>query len=260
MPIIHPTAIVHPETIIAETVSIGPFTVIEKDVSIDDGTTVGAHCYFESGAQIGKNNKISHGVVFAAPPQDVGYANEKTGLVVGDNNIIREYATLHRATSITEKTRVGSNCFLMAYSHVAHDCIVGDNVILVNSVQLGGHSIVEDYVIIGGGSQIHQFCRVGAHVMMSGGTGTNKDVPPYVKAGPHPARFAGINAVGLRRRGFSVQTIDAISNCYKTIYNSGMNTSQAVEYVKATFDLIPEVQQIIDFIQASTRGIIPRQH
>ncbi len=259
MPNIHQTAIIHPDAMIADGVSIGPYTVIEKDVSIGEGTSVGAHCYFESGAHVGKNNRISHGVIFAAPPQDIKYAGEKTELFVGDNNIIREYVTLHRATPYSYKTVIGSNCFLMAYSHVGHDCVVGDNVILVNSVQLGGHSVIEDFVIIGGGSQVHQFCKIGEHTILAGASATFKDIPPFIKAALTPAQFGGINSVGLRRRGFSNESVETISKTYKTIYNSGMNISQAVQHLKESADLIPEVLQIIDFIETSTRGIIPRQ-
>ena len=253
---IHPTAIVHPNARIGDLVEIGPFSVIEDDVDIGPGTVVGSYCFIHSGARIAKNVRIFHGSVVAGPPQDLKYAGEKTELFIGEDTVIREFCTLHRGTTYSYKTVLGGHCLLMAYSHVAHDCIIGDNVILANSVQLGGHSIIDDYAIIGGGALIHQFCRVGAHSIMSGGSATNKDIPPFVKAGHYPAQYVGVNTVGLRRRGFTPEAVHNIQDVYRAIYLSGMNVSQALEHVKGNFNMTPEVLLIIRFIEVSTRGIL----
>ncbi|MCB2205713.1 acyl-ACP--UDP-N-acetylglucosamine O-acyltransferase [bacterium] len=256
MPTIHPSAIVDSKAELADNVVIGPFTTVEGDVFIDEGTRIDSHVRIDNGARIGKNCHIHQGVVVSTPPQDLKYANEKTEFHLGDNCTVREYCTLNRATTHSWKTVVGSDCLLMAYVHVAHDCQIGEKVIIANSAQMGGHVIIGDWAIIGGLVALHQFSHVGAHCMIAGGTKVVKDVPPYALAGSWPAKFEGLNSVGLRRRGFSRDTIDAIDRTYRAIYRQGMNVSQAVEWVKENIEDIPEVRLITDFIANSNRGIL----
>jgi len=265
MPTIHPSAIVDSKAEIAEDVVIGPFTTVEADVVIDAGTVIDSHVRVDNGARIGKNCRVHQGTVVATPPQDLKYANEKTEFHLGDNSTVREYCTLNRGTTHSWKSSVGSDCLLMAYVHVAHDCLVGDRVIIANSAQMGGHVLIGDWAIIGGLAAIHQFSHIGAHSMIAGGAKVVKDVPPYVLAGSWPAQFEGLNSVGLRRRGFSREAIDAIDRTYRAIYRSGMNVSQAVDWVKENIEPLPEVQNILDFIAGSDRGIMKlagsgRQH
>ncbi|MBE0645377.1 MAG: acyl-ACP--UDP-N-acetylglucosamine O-acyltransferase [Bacteroidetes bacterium] len=253
---IHPTAIVDPKAEIAEGVVIGPYCTIHADVVIGEGTVLGPHVLVDNGARIGKNCTIHQGTVVATPPQDLKYANEKTEFHLGDNCTIREYCTLNRATTHSWKTSVGSNCLLMAYVHVAHDCQVGSNVIIANSTQMGGHCIIGDQAIIGGLTGIHQFSHIGAHVMIGANSRVVKDVPPYILAGGHPAQFEGLNSIGLRRRGFSRETLALLDDVYASLYRKGMNVSQAVAWIKDNLEQTPEVTFILDFIAASDRGII----
>ena len=256
MPTIHPTAIVDNKAELADDVVIGPFTIVEGDVTIDEGTVIDSHVRVDNGARIGKHCRIHQGTVVATPPQDLKYANEKTEFHIGDNTTVREYCTLNRGTTHSWKSTVGSNCLLMAYVHVAHDCQVGDHVIIANSAQMGGHVIIGDWAIIGGLAAIHQFTHVGAHSMLAGGAKVVKDIPPYVLANSWPAKYEGLNSIGLRRRGFSKEAIDAIDRTYRAIYRSGMNVSQAVEWVKENIEQLPEVKTILDFIANSDRGIL----
>ncbi|MBI5645677.1 MAG: acyl-ACP--UDP-N-acetylglucosamine O-acyltransferase [Ignavibacteriae bacterium] len=256
MPQIHPTAIVNSSAQLADDVIVGPFTIIEADVRIGAGTTLGAHVFVDNGARIGANVKIHQGAVIATPPQDLKYRGEPTEMFVGDNTEIREYCTLNRGTINTRRSSVGKNCFLMAYAHVAHDCTVGDHVILANGAMLGGHTVLGDWVIVGGLTGVHQFAHIGAHAMVGGVSKVVKDVPPYCLAGRLPARFEGLNSIGLRRRGFSRETIDALDAAYRALYNQGMNVSQAVEYIGRNVPMIAEVRSLLEFIAASSRGII----
>ncbi|MDH7515789.1 MAG: acyl-ACP--UDP-N-acetylglucosamine O-acyltransferase [Bacteroidota bacterium] len=253
---IHPTAIVSPKARIAEDATIGPFAIVRDDVDIGPGSSIGPHCLIDDGARIGSNVVIHQGTVVSTPPQDLKYRGEKTELFIGDGTMVREYCTLNRGTSHSLKSVIGKNCFLMAYAHVAHDCMLGDHVIIANAVQMGGHTLIGEYAIVGGSTAIHQFTHIGMHAMIAGGIRIVKDVPPYCLAGNVPARFEGLNSVGLRRRGFPRETIEALHATYRAIYYSGMNVSQGVEYVRRNIPLIPEVQNVLDFIAQSTRGII----
>lgn len=256
MPTIHPTAIVDSAADIADGVTIGPFATVEADVVIGDGTVIGPSVRIDNGARIGSNCTIHQGAVVSTPPQDLKYAGEKTEFHLGDNTVVREYCTLNRGTTHSWKSSVGSNCLLMAYAHVAHDCQVGDNVIIANTVQMGGHVLVGDHAIIGGVSAIHQFTHIGAHVMIAGGVRVVKDVPPYVLAGQWPAQFEGLNSIGLRRRGFSKESLDALDRTYRAIYRQGMNVSQAVEWIRENIEQTEEVKVVLDFIANSDRGLI----
>lgn len=253
---IHPSAIIDKKAELANDVTVGPFTIIDGDVTIDSGCRIDSHVYISNGARIGKNCHIHHGSVIATVPQDIKFGNEKTLLEIGDNTEIREYTTLNRGTLHRGKSTVGKNCFLMAYTHVAHDCIVGDNCILANGVQMAGHVVIEDWVIIGGLTPIHQFCRIGQHAFIGGGLRVTKDVPPYILAADDPLSYKGINIVGLRRRGFKPDTIKNLQRCYRYLYRSHLNTSQAVEKIKSNFNDIPEIKIILEFIEKSERGII----
>ncbi|MDZ7369953.1 MAG: acyl-ACP--UDP-N-acetylglucosamine O-acyltransferase [candidate division KSB1 bacterium] len=253
---IHPTAIVDPKAELGENVSVGPYTIIEGDVQIGDNTTIASQVLIADGARIGSGCRIHHGAVIATLPQDLKFGGEKTTFEIGNNTTVREFCTLNRGTQMRGKSVVGSNCLLMAYTHVAHDCIVGDNVILANAVQLAGHVTVEDWAIIGGLTGVHQFCRIGRHVMVGGHFRVTKDVPPYILASEEPLRFVGLNSVGLRRRGFSEETMRALKHAYRLIYRSNLNVSQAVARIREEVELIPEVLHILEFIEKAERGII----
>ncbi|RCK73095.1 MAG: Acyl-[acyl-carrier-protein]--UDP-N-acetylglucosamine O-acyltransferase [Ignavibacteriae bacterium] len=256
---IHPTAVVSSNATISENVTIGPFTVVEDDVFIGEGTQIGSSALLANGTRVGKNCRISHGAVLGTLPQDLKFGGEVTTLEVGDNTTIREYATLNRGTKAHMKTIVGSNCFLMAYIHVAHDCIIGNNVIIANAVNMAGHVEIEDNVVIGGLTAIHQFVRIGKHAMVGGGLRASKDIPPYILAGNDPMSFEGTNIIGLKRRNFSSETISNIENAYRIIYESGLNVSQAVDKIKKELPMTPEVMDILNFISKSKRGIIGRR-
>jgi len=253
---IHPTAVIAKEAQIGEDVSIGAFSVVEKDVVIEDGVQIGPNVFVDNGARIGKNCKIHKGAVVSTPPQDLKYAGEETLFIIGENTTIREFCTLNRGTIASGKTEIGSNCLLMAYAHVAHDCLIGDHVILANGVQLGGHVTIEEWAIIGGMTPIHQFCKVGQHCMVGGGYRAVQDVPPYITASGEPLKFAGINSIGLRRRGFDSSTVMTIKRVYKLIYRSGLNRSHALQRIREEFEMTPEIEHIINFIESSDRGII----
>ncbi|MCL1821654.1 MAG: acyl-ACP--UDP-N-acetylglucosamine O-acyltransferase [Prolixibacteraceae bacterium] len=208
------------------------------------------------GTRIGKNCKIFPGAVIGAIPQDLKFKGEYTTVEIGDNTTIREFVTVNRGTIAKGKTKVGSNCLLMAYVHIAHDCVVGNNVILVNNSQLAGEVVVDDYAILAGLVAVHQFVRVGSHVMIAGGSLVRKDVPPFIKAGREPLAYVGINSIGLRRRSFNNEKIREIQDIYRCIYQKGLNTSQAVEFIEADMPASPERDEILLFIKDSKRGII----
>jgi UDP-N-acetylglucosamine acyltransferase len=256
--LIHPLTSIHPDSRLASDVKVDPFTVIHKNVEIGSGTWVGSNVTIMPGARIGKNCRIFPGAVISADPQDLKFDNEDTTVEIGDNTTIREFVTVHRGTRDRWTTKVGRNCLIMAYSHIAHDCIIGDNCILGNSSQVAGHVVVGDWVILGGMCAIHQFVRVGPHAFLGGGSLVGKDIPPYIKALRMPLSYAGVNSVGLKRRGFSMDKINHILDIYRVIYNKGMNTSQALEYLEEEFPASDERDEIVGFIRESGRGIIKR--
>lgn len=251
-----PLAYIHPAAKIAPNVVIDPFVTIDANVEIGEGTRIGSNVTIMDGARIGKNCVIFPGAVIAGIPQDLKFRGEDTLAIIGDNTTIRECVTVNRGTAAKGKTVVGSNCLIMAYAHVAHDCIVGDNVILANATQLAGEVIVDNHAIIGGGTLVHQFCHLGAHIMVQGGALINKDIPPFVKAAREPIAYTGINSVGLRRRGFSSETIREIQEVYRYIYMSNLNVTDAIERIEAELPATPERDEIIQFIRNSKRGII----
>ena len=251
-----PLAYVHPEAKVADNVVIEPFVSIDKDVVIGEGTRIGSSVTIMPGVRIGKNCRIFPGAVIGAEPQDLKFRGEYTTVEIGDNTTIREYVTINRGTVAKGKTVVGSNCLLMAYVHVAHDCVVGNNVILVNGTQLAGEVVIDDFAILGGMSAVHQFVHVGSHVMISGGSLVRKDVPPYIKAGREPLAYVGINSIGLRRRNYSNEKIREVQEIYRYIYQKGLNISQAVEIIEAEMPASPERDEVLLFIKDSKRGII----
>ncbi len=255
---IDPRAIVSPKAELGSNVSIGPFTIVEDFAVIGDGTTIAANALIGTGARIGKDCKIHHGAIVGHEPQDLKYRGEKTTCELGDRTVVREYATLHRGTGDGGRTIIGSDGFIMGYVHIAHDCIIGNNVILANAAMIAGHCVVEDYVIIGGITPVHQFVHIGQHSMIGGGLRVPKDVPPYILAGQEPLIFQGLNSVGLRRRGFSPKAIEGLEKAFSLIYNSKLNVSQAVSRIKEDPVLvhIEEVQNVLAFIAGSTRGIL----
>lgn len=253
---LQPLAYINPNAKIGPGVRIDPFAVIHANVEIGEGSWIGSNVTIMDGARIGKNVKIFPGAVISAIPQDLKFAGEDTLAVIGDNVTIREFVTVNRGTKDRWKTVVGNNTLLMAYVHIAHDCIVGNNCILANGATLAGHIIVSDYAIIGGLTAVHQFVHVGAHTMISGGSLVRKDVPPYTKAGREPLSYVGVNSVGLRRRGFSADKIQEIQEIYRYLYLKGHNVSRSIDVIEAELTATPERDEIIDFARNSKRGIM----
>ncbi len=251
-----PLAYVHPAAKIAPSVVIDPFVTIDANVEIGEGTRICSNVTILEGARIGRNCTIFPGAVIGAIPQDLKFRGEDTLAIIGDNTTIRECVTVNRGTAARGRTSVVNNCLIMAYSHVAHDCAVGDNVIISNATQLAGEVVVDSFAVIGGGTLVHQFCHIGPHVMIQGGALVNKDIPPYVKAAREPISYAGINSIGLRRRNFSNDTIRDIQEIYRYLYLSGLNVSDAVERIEAELPATKERDEIILFVRNAKRGII----
>jgi len=249
-------AFIHPDATIGKEVTIEPFAYIGGNVVIGDGTWVGPNSTILDGARIGKNCKIFPSAVVSGIPQDLKFRGEETTAEIGDNTTVREGVTVNRGTAAVGKTVVGNNCLLMAYSHIGHDCAVGNNCIIGNATAMAGEVKVDDWAIISGGSLVHQFSRIGAHVMIGGGSKIRTDVPPFIKADRDPLSYLGLNSVGLTRRGFEKERIDEIHNIYRVIYQNGMNITQALEEVEKQFKESTDRNYIIEFIRSSERGII----
>lgn len=252
---IHKTAIVSPKAELADDVVVGPFSIIEDDVIVGKGTVIDSSVVLASGAVLGENIKVSHGAVIGTKPQDLKFEGEETKAYIGDNTVIREYVTVNRGTKATGFTRVGKDCLLMAYSHTAHDCHIGDNVILANAVNLAGHIEIDDFAILGGVLPVHQFVKIGTHAMIGGGFRVPQDVCPYALMGGYPLKVVSVNKIGLKRRGFSREVLLALDQAFKILFFSGLNTTQAVERIKNEMEIIPEIQVIFDFIKRSERGL-----
>lgn len=252
----YPLTNIHPGAKIAENVIIEPFSTIMDDVEIGEGTWIGPNVTIMKGARIGKNCKVFPGAVISAEPQDLKYHGEESYTYIGDNTVIRECVTINRGTEALGYTKVGDNCLIMATVHVAHDCVVGNHVILVNGVALAGHIEIDDWAIIGGMSPVHQFTKIGKHALVAGGTLVRKDVPPYVKAARNPISYMGINSVGLRRRGFTSEKIAEIQNIYRILFQKKLNMTQAVSMIETEMNATPERDEIIQFVTESSRGIM----
>ena len=247
---------IHPDAKIGQNVEIGPFVYIDKDVEIGDGTVVMSHATILSGARIGKNVTIFPNAVISAVPPDLKFRGEVTTAVVGDNTTVRECVTINRGTASKGTTIVGSNCLLMAYSHIAHDCKLGDNIIIGNASQIAGEVVIDDYAILSGSVLVHQFSHIGAHVIVQGGSRVGKDVPPYVTAGRDPLAYVGLNIVGLRRRGYTKEQISDIQNIYRLLYQSGLNTTQALMKIEEEIPESVEKEAVVSFLKSSERGLI----
>ena len=253
---IHQLTAVDPRAKIGKNVTIEPFTTIGANVTVGSDTWIGPNVTIMENVKIGKNCKIFPGTVIGAVPQDLKFDGEDTQVIIGDGTTLRECVTINRGTKALGYTKIGNNCLIMATSHVAHDCIVGDNVIIANGCGIAGHVEIGDFVVMGGLSAVQQFGKIGKHVMVSGGSLIRKDIPPYVKVAREPKSYAGINSVGLRRRGFTNDKIFEIQKIYRAIFQMKMNTTQAIEFIEK--EMLPTVErdEIIQFIQNSPRGIV----
>jgi UDP-N-acetylglucosamine acyltransferase len=250
-----PLAYIHPDAKIGANVTIEPFAVVHENTVLGDDCYIYSHAVIHSGARLGKGVRIFNGAVVSGIPQDLKFSGEDSTAELGDYTTVRECATINRGTKAYGKTVVGKHSLIMAYAHVAHDCILGDHVILVNSVALAGHVEIGEFAILGGLSAVHQFVHIGAHAMIGGGALVRKDVPPFIKVAKEPLSFEGVNAIGLERRGFTPDQIDRIHHAYRLLYQSGLNTTQAVDRI-AEEAQGPEIEAILSFVQAAERGIV----
>jgi UDP-N-acetylglucosamine acyltransferase len=249
------TALIAPGAQLGEDVTIGPYAVVGANVIIGDRTVIGPHVVLEGWTRIGSDCKIHPGAVIGSDPQDLKFSGGRSWVRIGDRNVVREYVTIHRATDEDDETTVGNDNLLMAYVHVAHNCVVGNHVILANAVMLAGHVVVEDHAIIGGMTPVHQFVRIGAHAFIGGGSRIPQDIPPFVRCAGNPLRVAGLNSVGLTRRGFPPAVVAELKRAYRIIYRSDLNVSQGVEKVRTELESFPEVRAFVQFIESSERGI-----
>jgi UDP-N-acetylglucosamine acyltransferase len=252
---IHPSAIISPKANLADSVSVGPYTIISDNVSVGADTKIGAHCVIEGNTSIGKNCEIFTGAVIGSRPQDLKFKDEKVFLEIGNNNIIREYCTLNPGTSEGSKTIVGDDNLLMAYSHVAHDCRVGNGCVLANNSTLAGHVSIQDKAVIGGLVAIHQFVRIGMLAIIGGCSKVVQDIPPFSTCDGHPARVYGLNLIGLRRRGISHEAIKKIDQAFKLIFNSGLSAKHALDRVEKEIEKTEEIIYLVDFVKSSERGL-----
>jgi UDP-N-acetylglucosamine acyltransferase len=254
--VVHPGAFVDERAELGVGVSIGPGAVIGPHVRIGDRTSIGSHALVTGWTTIGRDCRIHHGAVAGSPPQDLKYRGDAPShLVIGDQTELREYVTANLATEPGATTRIGSHCLLMAYAHVAHNCVVGDHVVVANAVQFAGYVTVEDWAIVGGGSLVHQFARIGCHAMVGGGSRVPQDVAPYIKVAGSPPRLAGVNRVGLERRGFSRETCDALDGAYRVLFRKGLIVAEAVSELRATWPGVSEVEHLARFAETSVRGL-----
>ncbi len=247
---------IDPKAELGTNVHVDPFTMIHENVVIGENSWIGSNVTIFPGARIGKNCKIFPGAVIAGIPQDLKFQGEDSTVVIGDNTTIRECVTISRGTVDKQTTIIGSNCLLMAYVHVAHDCVIGNYVIIANSVQIAGHVSIDDWAIVGGSSAVHQFVKIGMHSMVSGGSLVRKDVPPFTKAAREPLSYAGVNSLGLRRRGFSSDSIAHIQEVYRFLFLNSMNNSKALEEIEVNLPATKERDEILNFIRSSERGVM----
>jgi UDP-N-acetylglucosamine acyltransferase len=254
-PQVHPTAIVDEAAELGEGCIVGPYCIVGPGVSIGARARLAGHVVVERDTRIGQDCRIGYGAALGTDPQDLKYAGESTRLEVGDRTVIREYATLNRGTSASGLTRVGSDCMLMSYVHVAHDCMLGDHVILSNAVNMAGHVSIGDWAIVGGMTPIHQFVRIGAHAFIGGQSRISKDIPPYVKAAGIPVELYGLNSVGLQRRGFSEEVRRELKRAYRLFFGSTHNTTQALARAREELRSLPEVEAFLTFFESSERGV-----
>jgi UDP-N-acetylglucosamine acyltransferase len=253
---IHRTALIDTTAQLGTDVSVGPYSIVGPHVTVGDRSALGAHVVLERNARLGEGVKVGHGTVIGSDPQDLKYKGEETWVEVGDGTIIREYCTINRGSTATGKTTVGERCFLMTYVHVAHDCVVGNDVIIANGVQMAGHVTVDDRAIISGVVPIHQFVRIGTYAFVGGASRVNQDVPPYTKAAGNPVHLYGLNSVGLQRAGFSPETKLALKRAYRLVFNSDLTVSQGIARARIELPQVPEVETFLSFIETSQRGVM----
>jgi UDP-N-acetylglucosamine acyltransferase len=254
--VVHPTAIVHDSAQLGQDVEIGPFSIVGPEVTIGDGVTIANGVVIQKNTRIGRGCRIFTGAVLGTEPQDLKYRGEKTWLEIGENTTIREYVTLNLGTAASGRTIIGKNALIMTYAHVAHDCVIGDHVILANAVNIAGHVEIDDYTYIGGVVPIHQFCKIGCHVMVGGGFRVTQDICPYMRVAGYPLRVIGVNTIGLERKGVSPETIQTLKQAHKMLFRSKLNISQAVQKISSELPLTDEIKDILRFIERSERGLI----
>jgi UDP-N-acetylglucosamine acyltransferase len=253
---IHPTAVISPDAEIAADVEIGAFAIIGEGCTIGAGCVIAPRATLERNVTLGRSVRVGIGTILGGAPQDLKYAGEETTVEIDDDTVIREYATINRGTAHSFKTTVGKNCLLMSYVHIGHDCRIGDSVILSNVVQLAGHVAIEDKAIISGMSAVHQFARIGRHSFIGGMSRVSKDIPPFLKAVGSPVKLYGLNTVGLQRAGMDEATILGLKRAYRLLFRSDLNLSQAIERVQSELEPLPEVKELVGFLEASDRGVV----
>ena len=253
---IHPTAIIAPDAEIAENVEIGAFAIIGEGCTIGAGSIIAPRATLERNVTLGDSVMVGIGSILGGAPQDLKYAGEETTVEIGEGTVIREYVTINRGTAHSFKTTVGNNCLLMSYVHIAHDCRIGNNVILSNVVQLAGHVTIEDRAILSGLSAVHQFARIGHHSFIGGMSRVSKDIPPFLKAVGNPVKLYGLNTIGLQRSGMDEGTIRELKRAYRLLFRSDLNVTQAIERAQTEIEPLPEVLELIRFVEASERGVV----
>ena len=253
---IHRTAIVDPTAHLGADVAVGPYAIVGPHVTVGERTSIAAHVVIERNTRIGAGVKVGYGTIIGNDPQDLKYKGEETWVEIGDGTIIREYCTINRGTTATGKTAIGQRCFIMTYVHIAHDCVIGNDVILANGIQMAGHVSVEDRAIVSGLVPIHQFVRIGTYAFVGGGSRVNQDVPPFTKAVGNPVHLYGLNSVGLQRAGFSPDVKLALKRAYRLLFNSDLTVSQGIARARMELPQVPEVEKFLSFIEASQRGVM----
>lgn len=253
---IHPTAIISPDAEIAADVEIGAFAIIGESCTIGAGCVIAPRATLERNVTLGHSVKVGIGTILGGAPQDLKYAGEETAVEIGDGTVIREYVTINRGTAHSFKTIVGESCLLMSYVHIGHDCRIGNGVILSNVVQLAGHVMIEDKAIISGMSAVHQFARIGRHSFIGGMSRVSKDIPPFLKAVGNPVKLYGLNTIGLQRNGIDEDTIRELKRAYRLLFRSDLNVTQAIERAQTEMEPLPEVKELIRFVEASERGVV----
>ena len=252
---IHPTALIDPSVKLGDGVSVGPYAILGPRVTVGDRCRIGARATLQQNVRLSEDVLVGDGTIIGGDPQDLKYDGEDTWVEVGQGTIIREYSTINRGTAATYKTTVGARCFIMTYVHLAHDCHVGDDVVIANATQCAGHVTIHDRAILSGLNAVHQFVTIGTYSFVGGGSRVNQDIPPYVKAVGNPMELYGLNSLGLQRAGFSGETVAALKRAYRLFFNSDLNLSQALERARTDLPAFPEVERFLAFVESSERGV-----
>jgi UDP-N-acetylglucosamine acyltransferase len=252
---IHLTALIDPSAELGAGVTVGPYAIIGPNVSIGDGCRIGPRATLQRNVRLAENVSVGDGSILGGDPQDLKYGGEETWVEIGPDTIIREYSTINRATAATFKTTVGARCFIMTYVHLAHDCHIGDDVVIANATQCAGHVTIHDRAVLSGLNAVHQFVTIGTYAFVGGGSRVNQDIPPYVKAVGNPMELYGLNSIGLQRAGFSGETVAALKRAYRLFFNSDLNLTQALERARTDLPAFPEVERFLAFVESSERGV-----